>query len=370
MPLRAANESDFMDFMEAIDSSISSYDIKLHKAHFYIEISDYEKFTNEIEKLRDINTNDVNLLQITDEFISEWCDDIMWTEKQYLQNNELFKESSSSEEGSKGDIKVYDGQIYRKYSKHNEQLDIYPDIPPIAHTNFESLGITTKGLLENYNLDSFRESKEGYDCTFSLKEDEFRITNYEYDKSLRRLRSHTKINNKSVLDNRWLFYNEIDNYSIPGVKFDINIFKERCSVYCYVIEKVDINCRMEDKDFDINYNEIPPWALVIDHRQEPYTVEQLVDYPNIILRDEVMLNDLTDQQIINDEYATNIPNVTETIQITENKSEKTTQTLSEDKISQKVVAKNNHFTLIVLSAAIIFVIVCVVIVKRITNLSH
>lgn len=290
-PLWAVNKDDFLSFCESRDNSIKSYSVEIHKGHLDINLEDYDAFVDSIAQLEHMQIDNVNPMQLVDNIAGKWNKKIGWVNKKMIQKEERFKEITSFSEGGRYDVRLYDGQIYRVYQKKDGQLDLHPEIPPIVHLDFDYLGITSKQLRNRGDVISYSETGEGCEISFPITKDNSRIINQKYDSDLNIRKSCFFRNGKLGRDSRWLFYRQVEGYSIPRLNIVFNLYKDRCSIFCYIIENVEINCQLTDEDFVIG--EMPPWTLVVDRRQKPYTVKQLMQYPHEILRDEIMLGELT-----------------------------------------------------------------------------
>lgn len=288
--LWADSESDLPRFLEARDNSITSYDITMRQAHFNIELDDYEAFRRSVKGIEGRTTGDMDPLQVAEELVHRWGKEIAWCERQMLKRNERFKEVVSSLDGRFTNTDAYDGELYRSYSKHNGQLDIYPDIPPVAHASLDRLGLVTRGIREQNRLISVEEHEQGPRCTFSPPKDDSCVLTMQYDREFNLRQLCNLLDGETTAEDMYLFHREADGYSVPQLRININVFKDRCSVYCWVVEDTRINCRLSDEDLSIG--EMPLWTLVMDRRHVPPVQRQLIDYPHEILTDERMLGGL------------------------------------------------------------------------------
>ncbi len=266
--LVAQNTEDFLRFLEARDESIKSYEIKLRRIMFDIDLDDYEAFKKSVEQLAQNEVEGQNASEQAEQLVKTWAEEVRWLERHAIWQGDRFKETLVFDSGSTT-IKSYGGQLYYRYVVTNRQLDIHVKIPNVHHTNIGDLGLAIGGLRTRGKVLSFEQSEEGVRCVFSLSDDDSRTTTQEYDSNLGLYYSRYKLTERIQVENYYLFRKNIDGYSIPSIKIEISRYGRRneCSIWIYVIEDVKLNCLLTDEDLSLG--DIPEKTLVIDKRFEP-----------------------------------------------------------------------------------------------------
>ncbi|UCG46969.1 MAG: hypothetical protein JSU94_15900 [Phycisphaerales bacterium] len=293
------DKNDLTTFLRTRDSSISSYAVSVKHAHTEISLDRYDQIKGLLGTLAEEDSRDEDMVELAARIMQGITPDreLNWRQTRNLQDGVRFKAVTSSG-GQELTVEQYDGESYLRFQpeQENKQVDIYPEVRPVARWDFEDLNVTLRGMLKKEVL-SFKEDEERSALTFGAPEGGRYSVYAEFNRRDAALRYIRFDRDKQAYDERWsMYHRQVDGYEIPQVIFRLRrtrdgaTGKEFCRVWCYVVENVEINRAISDKELEVSG--IPPWAVVIDHREDPPRTSYAVDTPRVILRDEMMLSAL------------------------------------------------------------------------------
>lgn len=280
--------SQALSFLESRNNSVSTCELRVHQYCFDLTPDSYQAFKRAIVELGAVDGRNANLTQLASDFARKWSNAVNTLEVHALWKGKQFKETRKA--GDKVSwTTAYDGELYRDYRTDNEQLDILASVPSVLKIGTDEMGITNSRVLSGATAKTVTKNGEGYQCTLFFREDNSfsRVEFYDPSWGLR----HSEGKDSGVLSyEQWyLKHKTIDGYSVPQIKVDASMSKRGCSITLLVLESARINCPLTDEDMAIG--KLPPWTLVVDRRHNPPIRNRLVDTPDALLRNEVLLDD-------------------------------------------------------------------------------
>ena|GEM_PF-5577027 len=301
LPVRAYgavgdDKNDLTTLLRARDSSISSYAVSVKHSHTEISLDRYDQIKGLLGTLAKTDPRDEDIAELGARIMQVITPEreLNWRQTSNLQDGVRFK-SVTSRGGQELTIEQYDGESYLRFQpeQENKQVDLYPEVRPIVRWDFEDLNVTLREMLKKEVL-SFEQDEERSALTFGSQEGGRYGVYAEFNRRDAALRYIRFDRDKQAYDERWpMYHRQVDGYPIPQLIFRLHrtrdgaTGKEFYRVWCYVVENVEINREIGDEELEVRG--IPPWAVVIDHREDPPRTTYAVDTPGVILRDEIML---------------------------------------------------------------------------------
>lgn len=280
----AENSNDLLELLRAKDSSVLSYALSVKFTSIDMDPNRYAEVRNLLNLVGTQDIQDANMLQFSAGIMQKLVPraKVWWGNVTNLQRGQLFK-TIHSFDGEESVVQQYDGQRYMHYQPdaQTKQVDIYPEVQSEVRWDFEELNITLKKLL-NKELMSYKEHENSSSLTFAITENHSKIVYAEFDEdaALKYLRCDK---NGQLFAERWyLCHQEVDYHFVPRVIFSIRRSQDDYEISCIVVEDVEINGEITDSDLEVS--NIPPWAVVVDHHQDPPLVTRAIDAPHVILR--------------------------------------------------------------------------------------
>ena len=292
--LGAISANDLMQLVRTRDSSISDYSVSTKHISFNISTNEYTKAKDLINSLADKQfVEGEDTLHIVEELLKKVDPDrsFQWQESKHLQSGDRFM--SRNFWGNETTIHSYDGQQYMLYNPDAEdhQLDIYPEIQAFKLWDFEALNITLKRLLEFPPASIHNEENATRLTIITSKEWNIKVhLKFDEEATLKHIYSEHEIA-EFFVDKWFLFHRKAGDYPVPRIIVSLHKKSNKyCKINCLVIEDLKINAGISEKDLKIQ--DVPLWATVVDHHHDPPKISNVIDSQRIILRDEVMLDDL------------------------------------------------------------------------------
>ncbi len=295
--LAAIGKNEFLDYLEARDTSIGSYSLDVQRVNFKIPLGNYDRLREFVEKANEMELGQWEPNDVLDTLIRHvGAGDVYRLRRMVLERGERFK-STQTDNKSEG-IRVwhYDGELYSIYSaiagKHRAQWDIYPSVQQMGRGSLSDFGIGYVGTGKTWPkpaITAFEQRPDGILSVHQAVEDGVTYV-AEYDPNLNLKYGYYREGGEKVQESWYLGHGEFGGYSVPRVHLQTWPEKDGHSVWCYVLGDVKMNCPISDADLALP--QMPPWTIVMDYRHKPARQTQLMGYPREMLRDELMLDEL------------------------------------------------------------------------------
>ena len=288
--LATISKDEFLDYLEARDTSITSYSLDMQRANFRIAFDDYDLLMDFVKKANRMETGKLEPSDVIDELIQHVrANDVHRLRRIVLERGEHFKSTQTWETDTKSTrVRHYDGELYRVYSPRNGQLDIHPSITQVGRGSLSDFGIGYIGSGKTWprpTITAFEQRPDGILSVHQTMEDGLTYAT-EYDPNMNLKYGYYLEGGKKVQESWFLGHEEFGGYSIPRVHLQAwpNKDKDGYSVWCRVLGDVKINCPISDADLAMP--KMPPGTIVMDYRHKPAR-QQVIGYPHEVLREEL-----------------------------------------------------------------------------------
>lgn len=296
--LATMSKDEFLDYLEARDTSVSSYSLDMQRANFKIAFDDYDLLKDFVKKANRIEMGKFKPSDVIDELIRHiGANDVFRLRRVVLERGEHFKSTQTNNKTEGMKVRHYDGGLYRVYSaikgKESARLDIHPSVLQVGRGSLSDFGIGYIGSGKTWprpTITAFEQRLDGILSVHQAIEDGVTYVT-EYDTNMNLKYGYYLEGGQKVQESWFLGHDEFGGYSIPRVHLQTWPEKDGYYVWCCVLGDVKINCPISDADLAMP--KMPPWTIVMDYRHKPTRQMQLIGYPNEILRDELMLDELS-----------------------------------------------------------------------------
>ena len=263
-------KDEFLDYLEARDTSISSYSLDMQRANFKIAFDDYDLLKDFVKKANRMETGKLEPSDVIDELIQHVrANDVHRLRRIVLERGEHFKSTQTNIKTGSVKVRHYDGELYSVYSAKNGQLDIHPSILQVGRGSLSDFGIGYIGSGKTWprpTITAFEQRPDGILSVHQTIEDGVTYAT-EYDTNMNLKYGYYLEGGKKVQESWFLGHDEFGGYSIPRVHLQTWPEKDGYYVWCYVLGDVKINCPLTSEDLSLG--ELPAKTLVVDYRFEP-----------------------------------------------------------------------------------------------------
>ena len=271
----AQNADEIVQFLEARNNSIKSFEIKLKQVSFDIDLEDYETFKEDMLNIEQNKDSNLSSSEKAEKLIYKWGNPQMRLERHGIQNGERFRESYIKD-GNDTEIRCYDGLLYYDYSIQHPQFVINCKVPNVKHTNLSDIGFgfNAEALRNGGKILSFEQNEKQIQIEFKYSETSSMVVKQIFNNDFRLLYSQTQINENYQVENYYLLHKNIEGYLVPSIiiNVDINKNNNKCGIMLYLIEDVKFNPFLTNEDFSVG--KIPDKTLVVDYRFNPERLEK------------------------------------------------------------------------------------------------
>ncbi len=288
--------ADVLNALRARDATVSSFRASLVSAELDEDMGQLDKVG--FERLREaILTFKYQTAEDVQGVVAELMrqhkknkEQIQWEQVAVVQREEEFKFARSVPESPQTKfirvIRQYNGSRYVHYlpSGSQKQLDLW-DRPPSLYPEYstEDLNITLR-ILTTLNPASITRTEKPLAFSFlsPLTPKETKVVvhmRFDDQLALQYMRAHCET--LGCTNEWWYFGHAIDQgVPVPKMIFEAAIDNGRHSVKVIIIKESQINPKVSDDELSLG--SVPPWALVVDHRQTPFKTYKLIESPETI----------------------------------------------------------------------------------------
>ena len=257
------------------DSSIESYHIQGRRLYLNLPYDEWAAVEAAINDLKAVPADEV------EQRFFDLCRGLQnykknWAKVEGYGSGERLKYEVSYA-GEPFSRKQFTGSEYRVYHPITvqRQLDIYPAEKQVhIPLQLSDLGVNLENLLE-YDVTQWMMKKDRQTIQFKVSSRGF--TTIELDENLILRHLFLDSGGERQFD-KW-YFGCVSTGKWYCQRMTVRVDQEDCSfgVKINIIDELEINPEVTEEQLDVGL--LPPWTLVVDHREKPVNVAQLVDRP-------------------------------------------------------------------------------------------